>query len=283
MAKKKLSRRITALIVCLSIVGALLLTCLGLQIAFTVADGIKCWRPDYEKADLTEILNKNELTDDDYDTLYRQTGLTRIGVDRALEKGENGKSRIMQIQDDFFEEHKVENDFFAPFVCTDFIEKQITNIYLEDGDILVTSSTHLSGWRMGHAGLVTNASLSKVLQANAIGSTSSIGTIGDFTTRVNFMILSPKRADEQTKADVAKAAEQNLQGKVYDPTAGIFSSKKKCNKTQCAHIVWYAYKTYAGIDIDGNGGPIVTPQNIANSPEMELVQVFGFDIDKLWR
>ena len=281
MAKKKLSRRIIALIVCLSIIGAILLTCLGLQIAFTVADGIKCWRPDYEK--LSEAEMRQLIENEDYDGLYKQTGLTEIGIKRALEKGENGIKRILEIQKDFFEEHKVENDFFAPFVCTDYIEKQVTNIYLENGDILVTSSTHLSGWRMGHAGLVTNASFSQVLQANAIGSSSSMGKVEDFTTRVNFMILSPKKADKDTKEKVAKSAAQNLQGKTYDPTAGVFSSKKKCNKTQCAHIVWYAYKEYAGIDIDGNGGPIVTPQNIANSPEMELVQVFGFDINKLWR
>ncbi|MDE5722444.1 MAG: hypothetical protein K2I30_06900 [Clostridia bacterium] len=281
MAKKKLSRRIIALIVCLSIVGALLLFCLGLQIAFTVADGIECWRPDYEQLSEEEMLQLIE--NEDYDALYRQTGLTQTGIKRALAKGERGIERILEIQDDFFAEHKVENDFFAPFVCTDFIEKQITNIYLEDGDILVTSSTHLSGWRMGHAGLVTNSSLSQVLQANAIGSTSNIGTVGDFTTRVNFMVLSPKNVDGQTKAKVAEAAEKNLQGKVYDPTAGVFSSKNKCERTQCAHIVWYAYKSYAGIDIDGNGGLVVTPKNIANSPEMELVQVFGFDIDKLWR
>ena len=37
-------------------------------------------------------------------------------------------------------------------------------------------------------------------------------------------------------------------------------------------------KEQFGIDIDGNGGKVVSPWNIANSDKLELVQSFGFDI-----
>lgn len=282
MMKRKLTAKNKAALAFSVIATVILAACIGLQIAFTVADTIKCWRPGYEKVNLTEILGKDKLSAEDYELLYMQTGLTETGIKRALAKGENGKQRIRQIQEDFFAEHKVNNDFFAPIICTDSIEKKVANIYLEEGDILVTSSTHFSGFRIGHAGLVTDAANNKVIQASAYGSTSEIGTVGDFTDRVNFMILSVKDADAATKKKVAEFADKNLRNKAYDVTAGVFTKKNNCERTQCAHLVWYAYKQF-GIDIDGNGGLVVTPRNIANAPNIELVQVFGFDPVKLWR
>ena len=277
----KLSKKIIFAIVAAVIIGAILLTCLGMEIAFLFADKVECWRPDYEKEDLSGVLEKTELDDEDYDLLYRQTGLTAVGVDRMLARGEDGKQRILEIQEDFFTEHKVKNDLFAPFICTDYLDEHVSYAFLEDGDIIVTSSTHLSGWRMGHSGLVTDAERGSILQANAVGDTSRLGSMRDFSDRVNFMILSPK-VDAETKAEVCKYAEKNLIGKVYDPTAGVFSSKNKVERTQCAHLVWYAYNAF-GIDLDSNGGLVVTPKNIANSPLVEVVQVFGLDPAKLWK
>ena len=141
MMKRKLTAKNKAALAFSLIATVILAACIGLQIAFTVADTIKCWRPGYEKVNLTEILGKDKLSAEDYELLYMQTGLTETGIKRALAKGENGKQRIRQIQEDFFAEHKVNNDFFAPIICTDSIEKKVANIYLEEGDILVTSST----------------------------------------------------------------------------------------------------------------------------------------------
>lgn len=279
---KKLSKKLIALIVCAAISGCIALTCLGMQFAFMAADKIKCWTPDYPQEVIDEELEKKD--ERDYALLYRQTGLTKAGVDRCLDRGGAGKQKILSIQEDYFKKYKVKNDFFAPFVCTDYIDETITNVYLEDGDIIVTSSTHFSGWRIGHAGLVTDAARGNVLQASAYGSSSAIGKISDFTDRVNFMVLRVKDeyATDETRKEIAAYAEENLQGKIYDISAGVLSSKNKVKRTQCAHLVWYAYKQF-GIDIDGNGGPVVTPRNIANSPKIELVQVFGFNPYKLWR
>lgn len=278
---KKLSKRIIALIVCLCFIGAVLATALGMQIAFLVADKIQCWSPDYEEIDIEEILRKDELSDDDYAVLYRQTGLTKIGIDRCLSRGETGIKRILSIQEDYFGEYTVVNEKFAPYICTDYIEeKYITTAYLENGDVLVTSSTHVSGWRMGHAGLVTNGLNNKVLQASAYGSTSAIGSVSDFSDRVTFMILSPK-VEQSVKEEVVAFALENLIGLSYDVTAGVFSSKNSVTRTQCAHVVWYAYMQF-GIDLDYNGGLVVTPRDLARSPLMEVVQVFGFDPVALW-
>lgn len=278
---KKLSKKVIFFIVLAAIIGTILLTCLGLQIAFIVADTLECWQPDYEKQDITPLLEKETLTEEDYATLYAQTGLTQTGIDRCLKKGSAGVARILAIQDDYFTVHEVTNVLYCPYVCTDFVEKYITNCYLEDGDILVTSSTHISGWRLGHAGLVTDGANGKVIQANAYGIDSYIGTVRDFTNRINFIILSPKM-DADLKSEIAAYAAKNLTGLPYNALTGIFTNKTQISATQCAHLVWYSYYL-CGYDLDSNGGGLVTPQDLANSPYVEVVQVFGFDPVSLWR
>lgn len=282
--RKKLSKRIIALIVCGVIILSLAITAFGLQIAFWVADGIKCIQPTYEQRNLDEILGKDELTDGDYELLYRQTGLTKIGIDRALEKGDSGKYLIKGIQYDFFNPHTVKNGKVAPYCCTDYIETHVQNICLREGDIVVTSSTHISGVRIGHAGLVVNGAGERVIQANAYGISTRIGSIRDYTDRVNFMILrpDPEKISDEIIGNVVNYASENLLNIPYDGLAGLFTDKNKIEKTQCAHIIWYAYKQF-GIDLDSDGGLIVTPKDLANSPYLQPVQVFGFDLDKLWK
>ena len=285
--RKKLTKRIIALIVCAAFIVFLALVAFGLQIAFWVSDGsIRCIQPDYAMVDLSELLSKDaqDLTDDDYEVLYRQTGLTRIGIDRAFKKGETGKSLIKRIQSDFFEPHEVENGQVAPYACTDYIEKHVANIYLEDGDIVVTSATHISFVRRGHAGLVTDGRYAEVLQANAYGTYSRIDTIGGFTNRVNFMVLrpNPEMISPAVVKGVVEYAKTSLLNLPYEGLAGVVTNKKNINKTQCAHIVWYAYKQF-GIDLDSNGGAMVMPYDLAHSAYLQPVQVFGFDLDELWK
>ncbi|MDE6613048.1 MAG: hypothetical protein K2K28_00640, partial [Clostridia bacterium] len=275
-------------IVCGAILGAILLSCLAVQIGHWVSDGIQSWRPDYEQIEIMPILNKAELTEEDYGILYKQTGLTKVGIDRALAKGKEGKQRILKIQQDFFGEYVIANETFAPWFCTDYIEghKHISTVYLENSDIFVTSSTHFSSCRIGHAGLVTDAKYGNVLQANSYSQPSKIGKTSDFTDRVNFMILRVKEeyADKNLREEIAEYAKHNLIGIPYNGACGVLTDKNSLEATQCAHIVWYAFKQF-GIDIDANAGKVVSPWNIANSDKLELVQTFGFDItDKegLW-
>ena len=277
---KRLSKKIIFAIVAAAIIGSILIAYIGLEIAFAVSHRLKCWAPDYEKRNILPILEKRELTDEDYKILYEQTGLTRVGIER-MRSINTGVDRILKIQTDYFTPHTLKKEHYAPLICTDYIEQHVNYSFLQNGDIIVTSSTHLSGWRMGHAGLVTNASAGYVLQATAVGEASKIGRMTDFNNRLNFMILSPK-VDAETKAKVCAYAENNLIGKVYDPTAGVFTSKNSVERTQCSHIIWYAYNLF-GTDLDCGGGLVVTPKDIANSPNVEIVQVFGFDPAELWK
>ena len=203
--KTKIALKIVAVIFAVLLI--FIFTC---WILYIISDkNIVRWHPDYEMADISAVLEKVNLTKEDYSFLYEQTGLTEIGIQRALNKGEAGKKRILKIQEEFFSEYKVKNSEFDPLMCTDYIDRYTTNIYLEDGDIIVSASTHLSCMRIGHAGLVTDGENNEVLQAVAYGEPSEIGFMTDFTDRVNYMVLRPKFSEEVRKS-VAEYAEKTF-------------------------------------------------------------------------
>ena len=60
---------------------------LVLEIGVLVRSQYEAYLPDYDKIDISGILKKTELSDEDYETLFLQTGLTRFGIDGLLERG----------------------------------------------------------------------------------------------------------------------------------------------------------------------------------------------------
>lgn len=111
---------------------------------------------------------------------------------------------------------------------------------------------------------------------------------------------------DTTAENVAAYASQHLVGVPYQLLAGVFSRElyrasrertrlstgatisvpdtasnvpeiatEVLSGTQCAHLVWYAYKQF-GIDLDSDGGLFVTPYDIQNSPYLEIVQSYGY-------
>ena len=280
--KPRLPKKIAIANALAATLSALAIPCSIAQSALLVADDYKIWRPDYEKKDLSPIMNKgvDNLTDDDYSVLYAQTGLTKIGVMRALKNGENGKRKISEIQTAYFAEHKIKHDTFAPFICFCEIEDRVPTTYVETGDIIVNPSTNLAGWRMGHSALISSPN-GDTAEITSIGTVSGKSHISLHTNRIAFMILSPK-VDTETREKVVNYAKTDLFNIPYNPLRGIFTSKDKIDDTQCAHFVWYAYKHF-GIELDSNGGGLVIPKDFANSDNVEVVQVFGFDPVKLWK
>ena len=88
----------------------------------------------------------------------------------------------------------------------------------------------------------------------------------------------------EIKAQAVGYARENLVGVPYFAATGVFT--KKYEKTppkgsQCSHLVWTAYK-HAGVDLDSNQGALVLPKDFLRSEYVEVVQVFGFDLEKLW-
>ncbi len=238
------------------------------------------WRPDYDKTDILPILEKRELSEEDYKVLYAQTGLTKLGIDDLLSEGKAG--RILQIQELYFKPFTVENDCFAPFTYMAEIDWNALLTTLKDGDILISATTFTSWFRYGHSALVVDGADKLVVESVSPGERSELASALEFTDRASFMVLRAK-AEETLRREVAKYARENLVNLPYRLTMGIFFKKFKQTPTasHCSHLVWYAYKKY-GIDLDSTGGSVVTPRDIARSLNLELVQTFGFNPEKLW-
>ena len=276
---KRVKKIIVGIFLCIVLFATAVLGVLGLGCVYADKSW-DFWSPQYEKIDLMPILEKAELTQADYETIYRQTGLTKLAVDDYLEDGK--QLEIIRTQTFFFKRHKVEPFRFAPFTYIEYIENYAPIAPLQNGDIIVTATTRVSWFRYGHAALVVDGFNGVILESFAPGYNSSLGYTLAFADLANFIVLRPK-VDARTKRQVVEYAKSNLIGLPYSMTTGIFSKKApdKLEKTQCAHLVWYAYNKF-GIDLDSTGGAVVKPRDIANSDYMEVVQVFGFDLDKLW-
>lgn len=283
--EKKLYR---ACAVLLSVLVLLFALVAGVMIANSVADVNARYTPDYEKIDLAPMLEKETLTDGDYDVLYRQTGLTKIGVQAVLQdlvNTETPLSRLREFQDAFFHEQERLHETITPITQRDYYAYPAPFVPLETGDVIVTASTHSLGWRHGHAAIVVN-DFGTTLESICLGVPSALATNGFsyFAECSTFMVLRMKDADKKTREDIGTAARQELCGVPYVLSVGVFSKKdqgRQAKQTQCAHLVWQAYKNF-GYDIDCNGGAVVTPRDIARSPYFEVVQVYGFHPDKLW-
>ncbi len=229
------------------------------------------WMPDYEMQDISEVIKKDTLTDADYELVFNQTGLTKEGVDACDD------SQILSVQQSFFEKRELVAEEFAPFTCCDATDTIAETVKLEDGDIIVTSATHLSFFELGHAAIVVDAEKGEVLNAIGYDQKSCIEPVSEMTCRPNFVVLRPNLSAEKRKA-AAEYAKKELIDLQYSVSFGFFGNKftQTPSLTNCGHIIWYAYKKQ-GIDIDSNGGPLVMPSDILASDELTALQVYGIE------
>ena len=264
----------------LIIIASIILAILLMGLTTLMSHSKRRWKPDYEMVELDEILNKEEFSEDDYNTLFLQTGLTKIGVDRVVNS--YGKNKLKEFQESYYKDREVEHLWISPVTCYDQFEKPIPFSPLEDGDILISDTTHLSFWHCGHAELVVNGSMNLTIYSMGYGELTEIGDCHDFFQRLNFIILRPK-LDKETIDEIVSYAILELTGIPYQATIGYFNKKfpEKLKTTNCSHLVWYAYKKF-GIDIDTNGGPGAYPYDLIDLEHFEIVQVYGFNPDKLW-
>ncbi len=270
---KKRSVRIVAIILVIVLSIPIIIRA-GLDI---VAATYKVWSPDYDMVDISYILDKESLSDDDYNLLYEQTGLTKIGIDDMLAKGQ--KNQILRIQREFFAEPSFRCSKFH-FCVGMFVKKRgaYPHAPLQDGDIIYSPSTYISFVNISHAAIAVNGG-NFVVEAYGYGNPTQCSSAGTFFVYPEFVILRPKAGEEAGKR-AAEFVEENLIDVPYDIMTGIFGEKAPDNlkTTHCSHLPWYAYYM-TGIDLDSNGGKIVTPKDILNSPYLEVVQVYGMDID----
>ena len=162
---------------------------------------------------------------------------------------------------------------------------------LQNGDVLITKNSRFLGWRNGHAGLVVDAQNGLVLEAIMLGMDTKLCKIEKWLDYPSFQVLRVKEELEVPVERVVEYASKHLVGVPYQLLAGVRSrilgsngatvSEKEGGEatvvkgTQCAHLVWYAYML-VGLDLDSDGGWLVTPKDVQESPYLEVVQSYGY-------
>ena len=254
-----------------------LLTCF---LGWTVqAEPATYTRPAGQPQDLTALLEKPSWMADDYRTLAGQTGLAPAALDLLREQGE--LAVIPAVQQAYFQPVAIQCTVYSLAARSErLVDGRNMLVALEDGDILLTPCSHVFGWRNGHAALVVDAQAGVTLEAATVGQASALGSLDKWARTPAVAVYRLRGADAATRAAVARAAVRRLTGVPYALTVGLFSDKHPTGAvqgTQCAHLVWEAYAAF-GYDLDANGGPIVTPGDLARSPLLELKQVCGLPL-----
>lgn len=285
---KKRFNWVKPLIIFFGVLLAIVLIILFLQIYWAHRQDI--FTPDYPEENLTNILEKPTLSEGDYSTLFLQTGLGKSSVDYLLSEGDSGKDEILNYQAAFFAKRKVHCfPFISYFTCEDKSVDDDGNLVsgpgpveLEDGDIILTLSTHTFGWRHGHAGLVVDTSGNgETLECAELGTNSSIGDASKWWQYSNYAIVRIKDITPDIQKAVVDFADAHLDDVPYHLTAGLFGKKaqdynSKSFGMQCSYLVWYAWEEM-GYDLDSDGGKLVTTSDILHSKQVEVVQVYGID------
>lgn len=241
--------------------------------------------PVSEQIDLHPILNQSSLSEEDYLILFDQTGLAEPMI-QELEKEPDFKEIMLRFQANYFLEQRVERTQMNVLTridkSFDAEDNWIPSFELapyENGYIFLSKSTYTFNWRHGHAGIVVDAVRGKVLESLEPGTVSMLQNANKWQYYPTFKMMRPKDLSLDTLDQVADYALENLQDIPYNIAAPKKSSDIK--STQCSLLVWQAFKPF-GLDLDANGGPFVSPQDLARSPHLETLQVFGFDPRKDW-
>ncbi|WP_343207932.1 hypothetical protein [Anaerolentibacter hominis] len=264
----------------------LLLLFLALSIWGATIEKDASIQPDYPKTDIMPLLLKDTLSDGDYEVLFYQTGLGKPAVD-DLKREEDYIDTMLRFQENFFEDRTVTcSTAFFPVRQEMLNNTSLESPYcfelapLYDGDVLITRSTHLFGIRLGHSGIVTDAGGDESLEAYGLGVTSSLQDVQGWRGYGSVIVLRLKEEYAGLATKAAAFAKENMVGIPYRITSGFLGRKYQepgsIWGTQCALLVWNSFYG-AGLDIDSNGGRLVIPDNILNSPYFDIVQVYGVD------
>lgn len=274
------------------IAAVLFIAAAGLVISGIMTEPAAHISPDYQKMNIEPILTKSQLTDEDYKTLLYQTGLGKPSIDELRSESADSIPVILDFQQKFFKEIDYVCESNSPISKEESVVDENGNLIdgtqlapLHNGYIMITKSSHVFGWRNGHAAIIVDAAQGETLESVVLGTNSLIQQTDKWTNYPNFMIFRIKGTSEELLNEISQSALKNLNNIPYDFTVGILSSKfekpGEISGTQCSHLVWEAFKLY-GFDLDSDSGMIVTPKDIANSPLLEVVQVYGVDPEDIW-
>ncbi len=234
------------------------------------------------KQPIEQVLAKPELDKADYKLLWEQTGLGPAAIDEIRSKPDYQMEDILLFQDCFLCQAETKCCSSSLFTKQDKVvmagNRQVPMAELQDGDILISFSSHSLGWQHGHAALVVDGENLLTLEAVMPGSSSKIRSCKYWNTYSNFMILRLKGVSEAERAEIARFARENLVGVPYSLISGFFGEREKADSkemtAQCAYLIWYAFMRF-GYDLDSDGGRLVTVADLQGSPLLEIVQIFG--------
>ncbi len=210
--------------------------------------------------------------------IFKYTGLSPKAVEDILKIGR--VSVFEELNSLYFERPDIKKEYILfPITAQEILNNTSVPLApLYDGDVLITFNTHTLDWRHGHAAIVTDTKEGIILEHMSVGNNSVLSRAKKWGSYPAFAVL--RYPDEEKAKLAAEYAKEKLIDVPYSIFAGLIEKDKSKNETvsssHCSHIVWQAYKAI-GIDIDSNGGKIVTPKDIAKSKELRLVQVFGLN------
>ena len=270
--------------------------------------------PSAPRINIENLTGKNELSLQELKIVSEQTGINTTIIKRLLRQDQG--QQILELQKAYYEPISITSVRTTPLTICEYVidengeyTKGTSIVNLQDGDIVITKNSRFLGWRNGHAGLVVDAEKGLILEAVMLGTNTKLCSISGWEKYPSFLVLRIKE-EFQNMYEIEKVvafAEQNLLDIPYQLHAGIwgrmtglfekeYSGEEKEQKSQsrkmqdgelaqiaeralsgthCAHVVWYAYQRI-GIDLDSDGGLLVTPYDIQNSSYLEVIQSYGY-------
>ena len=211
------------------------------------------------------------------DKIFKYTGLSPRAASDIFESKK--LSYLYKLNKLYFEKPYIKKEYILyPTTVQESVKNPIPLAPLCDGDILYTPNTHTLDWRHGHTAIVTDAKKGIILEHMSIGNTTVLSCSKKWGSYPAFAVL--RYPDEKTAKKAADFAKEKLTDVPYSIFAGLIEKDKSKNdeisSSHCSHIVWQAYKA-VGVDLDSNGGRIVTPKDVAKSDKLKLVQIFGLN------
>lgn len=242
--------------------------------------------PTIQQIDLRPILQKTTFTPEDYQLLFEQTGLASPVIDE-LQSADDFIEHILSFQEAYFDGIDVQKTNMNLITRQDYAfdadgntQKAFKLAPYHNGYIFLTKSTYTANWRHGHAGIVIDETRGKVLESLEPGTVSMEQNASKWEYYPTFKMMRLKNTPQEKLDEVAAFAKENLMGIPYN----ILTMKRSVDQfdaTHCSFIVWQAFKAF-GIDLDATGGILVPPQDLAKSPYLEPLQIFGFNPNRAW-
>lgn len=243
--------------------------------------------PQKNKIMIYHWVQRRELPVPFTNAIAQQTGLGMDIVSELL--AENKGFSLLSLQEAYYNPVKVVSEPSSPLTVSEFLVDENGNYRegthfadIQKGDILITKNSRFLGWRNGHVGLVVDAKKGLVLEALMLGINTKLCSLHKWEQLPSFQVLRIKQDVTGSELEnicfswlVAEYAMEKLVDIPYSLFAGINKKELTITDTQCAHLIWYAYKQF-GIDLDSDGGIIVTPADIQSSPYLEVVQSYGY-------